>query len=347
MIEVPRIVHVINDINADGGAQHVVVQLVAGLQKKGVDCGIVTIHPPASYELAIPGVVRESLRSGPLSATRMLRSADVIHVHLFPSLYLVSLWPGTKVFTEHGMTNRRRGRAWARLLERWVYRKYDKIVCVSDAGRDALSAWLGDRQPIGVVSNGVDCRRFSGQPRSGTRHSPTVGMVASFTPAKDQATLIRAVAELPGFRAAFVGDGPTLPAARRLAATLQVEDRVQFLGRVEAAGIPSFLESVDIYVQSAKSEAFGLAAVEAMAAGLPTLGTDVPGLRETIADPRYLVPPSDHAALRDTLRSLVEDSDAYAEAARDSVRRSRDLDVSTMQAAYLDVYSQLLASRNG
>ncbi|TOK95036.1 glycosyltransferase, partial [Vibrio parahaemolyticus] len=84
----------------------------------------------------------------------------------------------------------------------------------------------------------------------------------------------------------LAGDGDRKASLQRLAQSLNVSPRVHFHGVV--SDIPLFLSDMDIYVQSSHVEGFGLAAVEAMAAGLPVLSSNVPGLDEVTGSSKYL-----------------------------------------------------------
>jgi glycosyltransferase involved in cell wall biosynthesis len=96
-------------------------------------------------------------------------------------------------------------------------------------------------------------------------------------------------------------------AVKALAFDLDLRDHVQFIGDVD--DVAGLLGAVDLAVFSSRSELFGRGATEPMSAGLPVVGTDVPGIREAMgeANASYLVPPGDHNALADAILAFARD----------------------------------------
>jgi glycosyltransferase involved in cell wall biosynthesis len=100
---------------------------------------------------------------------------------------------------------------------------------------------------------------------------------------KGQDHLLRAVSKLSDghrYRVLFAGDGPLLHETALLAEELGMADRVRFLGQV--SDMPGFYEHLDILAVPSRWEGFGRIAVEAMASGVPVIGSDVPGLDEVL-----------------------------------------------------------------
>lgn len=221
-----------------------------------------------------------------------IKSADIVHVHLFPSSYIVALANiginKPLVFTEHSTHNRRRDKSYLRSLERWVYSRYTKIGCISEATAANLKEWIGKElasSRIEVIENGIDLTVYqNAEPKPARelfgREGKPLLMVSRFVPAKDQATVIRALPHIedPQIFVAFAGDGETLEACKKLADDLGVSGRVVFLGNRD--DIPTLIKSSFIGIQSSHWEGFGLTAVEMMAGGLPVIASDVDGLRQ-------------------------------------------------------------------
>ena len=135
-------------------------------------------------------------------------------------------------------------------------------------------------------------------------------MVARLDPIKDQATLVRAfaLARQPGWQLQLVGEGPNRSALEQLIVELGLESAVQCLGRRE--DVPELLGAADLFAfATTDAEGFGIALVEAMAAGLPVIASDVPACREVLADgdAGALVPAGDVQAWAERLQWLMRE----------------------------------------
>jgi glycosyltransferase involved in cell wall biosynthesis len=136
-----------------------------------------------------------------------------------------------------------------------------------------------------------------------------IGMVARLDPIKDQATLIRAfvgLAHHPRAELWLVGDGPRAAELCALASAAGVADRVVFWG--PRGDVPELLGQIDVFAFSTtRAEGFGIALIEAMAAGLPVVASDVPACREVLGDGAagILVPAGDPLPLAQALGALL------------------------------------------
>jgi glycosyltransferase involved in cell wall biosynthesis len=178
-------------------------------------------------------------------------------------------------------------------------------------------------------------------------------MLAHFHSGKDHPTLLHAwravVDELQSN-----GPNPVLLLAGRPAGTenavkalafdLQLHDHVRFLGDVD--DVTGLLGAVDLAVFSSRSELFGRGATEPMCAGLPVVGTDVPGIREAVGDVggAFLAPPGDAAAMADAIGRFARDPALRVRAgqANAELMRSRQPAEATSR-----VYARLLADALG
>lgn len=175
----------------------------------------------------------------------------------------------------------------------------------------ATRVWRLDPKRLCYVPNGIDLTRFAGPPQPGERPSPVVGTVAALRPEKNVARLLRAFAlAAAGGPAALViaGDGPERPALEGLAQALGIQGRVHFMGHVaDPAGL---LKQLDVFALSSDTEQMPLSLLEAMAAGLPVVATDVGDIRSMLADANApYVTALDDAALAAGLRSLLEQAE--------------------------------------
>jgi glycosyltransferase involved in cell wall biosynthesis len=139
-----------------------------------------------------------------------------------------------------------------------------------------------------------------------------VGHIARLHPEKGHALLLRAFARahprLPGARLLIVGDGTLARSLRDEARRLAISDRVTFLGFQD--DLVSLLVALDVFVLPSFAEGTPLAIYEAMAAGLPIIASNVPGIGELVhhGESGFLVPPGDLEALTDALIRLAGDA---------------------------------------
>lgn len=285
---------------------------------------------------------------------KLSRDYDLVHVHLFPYLYLTPLaTAGLKtplVFTEHSTHNRRRGKAYLKPLEKLAYGRYRAIAAISRPTETALKKWLGSSkasQRILTISNGVDLKRFSPDLREAGRKAfgregKAIVMVSRFAEAKDQATVVRALPHIEDkeIYAVFAGDGPTLESCRQLAASLGVDDRCVFLGRRD--DIPAIAAGAFIGVQSSKWEGFGLPVIEFMSAGVPVIASDVDGLNGIVAGAGLLFEPGNEKDLAEKINSLSSRPEEYERLRALGLKRASDYSIETTAEHYVKLYREIL-----
>jgi D-inositol-3-phosphate glycosyltransferase len=182
-----------------------------------------------------------------------------------------------------------------------------------------------------LVPSGVDTDRFRpdgpAEPRAGRPRILSVGRLVERKGFED---LIRAMALVPNAECVIVGGTGDQPYARRLrelARKCRVADRVRLAGSVPAADMPRWYRSADVLAATPWYEPFGLTPLEAMASGVPVVGSAVGGIIDTVVDgvTGDLVPARDPRALGFALRRLVTDEVrrySYAVAARDRAAHS-------------------------
>jgi len=183
-----------------------------------------------------------------------------------------------------------------------------------------------------VIPNAVDHMRFrpdvDGGPARERLHlrpdDPLVLFVGRAVPHKGIEHLVEAAKYVPEAMFVVAGDGPFLPAARRLAALFGVEDRILFPGKIAYRDLPEFYAACDVFVLPSVSrlEAFGIVALEAMATAKPVVVTDIPGVREVVTDgvEGLLADPVHPEDLAAKIRTLLANPDRRAEMGR----RGRD-----------------------
>ena len=168
-----------------------------------------------------------------------------------------------------------------------IFTKADYVQAISGYLAD-FGCRHGARCPVEVVPNGVDLEKFKIRP-AGRRENPRVVTTSRLVPKNGVDVLIEAAAELKKanpdpFIVKIAGAGPDERKLKELSRKLGTDDRIEFLGEVAPEKIPGLLAEADIFVRASRSEGLGNAFLEAMAAGLPVIGTPVGGIPDFLKD---------------------------------------------------------------
>lgn len=348
-----RIVQIVNAA-AGGGAERLVLDLHRAYSDLGHDSTVIALSGPASGK----GVLSTGLSAPyhPLAASRAValmprEGVDAVHVHLFPALLTVPFslrlrgYSGALYATEHSTWNRRRGTIRGRVTDRFTYAPYRKVVCISSAVEDALVTWkpfLKGRTR--VICNGVFLDRFPSIVRNGFHDPPVILSAGRMVPAKNLFTGLEAVRKLAEIcPAPFVwtiaGEGPLLERLRAEAADLVSRGTVRFAGYV--ADLPELMARSDIFFMPSSWEGFGIAAVEAMASGLPVVVSGVPGLGEVVGpDAGLLVDPSDPVSMAEALQTLLLDPSLALGMGRAGAARSRSYSIEDCAMEHIRLFTE-------
>jgi len=231
------------------------------------------------------------------------------------------------------------------------------LVIAPSAGiKEVLRRW-GVRGQIEVVPNGIDVQRFQ-QPAWRTDRAnlglPASAAVAAFvgrmSGEKNVRTLLRAFApvarESADVRLLMIGGGPELEDFRQDAQEMGIGGQVLFTGPVPYEHMPGYLALADFFVTASVSEVHPMTVLEAMAAGLPVLGIDSPGISDTIVNGvNGFIVEDDYAALALKMLRLFSEPTLRANLAAQARETSMRYDIRTTTQRYVELYEAQVRQR--
>ncbi|MFF9912007.1 glycosyltransferase [Streptomyces sp. NPDC013457] len=312
-----KVLHVITGLGIGGAEQ----QLRLMLRHLPVRSEVVTLtNPgPVARGLESDGVPvthlgmtgNRDLRALPRLTGLVRRGGyDLVHTHLYRACVygrIAARLGGVRavVATEHSLGETQiEGRplsSGTRALYRATERLGTATVAVSPSVARRLEAWGVTPSRVRVVPNGIerarfgydeDARRIARKQLDLPDDAFVVGGVGRLAPGKRFDRLVRAVASVPEARLLLVGDGEERTRLLAVARECGAADRVLLPGACEDPppafspdpGLPSLLAAMDVFVSTSPDEAFGLAVVEALAAGLPALYVACPAIDDLPPD---------------------------------------------------------------
>lgn len=357
-----KIIQLINSLQRGGGAEKFLLDLLlAQNQINGTEVILINLMPPLNNdfnEICISngikiyniGSTKYSIR-GIMSLKKIidLEKPDVVHVHLFPSLYYASIikrlskYSYKLIYTEHSTSNRRRKIPFLKLLDRFFYNKYDKIIAISNQVLDGLTSYLPKLDAV-IINNGIDIIAIHSAAKLDLRNYLNIpnncfilSMVARFCDIKDYDTVIKAISKLPiNVHFVCVGNGPTLDSTRQLSKELNVETRVHFLGLRK--DVYSILKGSDAIVLSTHHEGFSISMLEAMACSKPFIGSSVPGINDLVYNVAALFEYKNDEQLANLIIKISTDKDYYNKLSYNSFEFAKKYDIKSIAKKYIQEY---------
>ena len=318
-----RVLHVVRP--ASGGIRRHVLNLLDGLDPARIANSVAAppeflanIGEHGNLHASIPLEIAARLSPSDWQVSRRLarvqpQFADIVHAHGLRAAWVSALAyshrPFPLVFTAH---NEAEYTLPARLALLFICPRCVKIIAVSEAVAESLTANGAPRTKIVVIPNGVDADAFSDAPGHRTEARATLGVpeaafvvaaAGRLSPEKGFDILLDAARRRKGMTFLLAGDGPLSDTLTR-----DLPPNTRLLGRLD--DIRPLLSAADVFAVPSRREGQGIAALEAMAAGVPVIASRIGGLAEMLADGQtaLLIPPNDPAALAAAFSRLENDA---------------------------------------
>jgi L-malate glycosyltransferase len=287
---------------------------------------------------------------------------DIVHTHSWGTLVegiiaaRLARVPAV-VHGEHGTLQLQARQKW---LQPRIWSRADQVLSVSTRLAERMSRETGfPLSRIQIITNGVDCRRFTrvtSREARATLNLPAeavvVGTIGRLVPVKDHASLLKAV-RLLGERGLvpivlIAGEGPLKDQLLGQAAALGLQSQLRLLGH--RPDVESVLSAMDLFVLSSVSEGLPNTVLEAMAAGLPVVSTQVGGAEEVVEDgvTGLLVPSQSVDQLATAMAALLADPGRRASMGAAGRRRVTSMfSLSETVLRYHDLYRHLIEAKGG
>lgn len=372
--QVVRVLLITHDLNI-GGLQRVVVDLARNLDPARYKPSVCALREGGAFErelqaagipvcifLTKPGQVDYFTFWKIRQLIRQVKP-DIVHTHNtqpFIEGALAAVLGGRPalVHTDHGrqFPDKRR----YMLMEWFASKVASAVISVSDENKAGLVQYEHIAASlIQVVSNGIDEKKYAIRIDAdrkrlslgcGPMARPILGWCGRMVPEKGLPVLIKALPQLvgkfPRLLVLLAGDGPMRQELEAIAASEGISAHINFLGaRTDVAEI---LQAMDLFVLPSLREGLPLVILEAMAAGIPVVATDVGGNRQAVVDGQtgFLVPSDNPDALAAAISQLLQDEAMHRRFSEEARRRfAEQFTVSRMVERYQTIYEDCLARR--
>ncbi|NLE37550.1 MAG: glycosyltransferase [Pirellulaceae bacterium] len=322
---------------------------LSALEAAGIDVHFLGLRRKYQFPIAVARLARRFKRQRPDVVQSFLHHAGIVS-------RLAARWAGVPVVVSGIRVAERRER-WPLWLDRTTTGMVDRHVCVSRAvARFSIVEGGLPEASLVVIPNGIDLQRYQNAVPADLRDVGIVSerrlvtYIGRLDAQKGLEWLLRGarswLADAPDCDLALVGQGPQRSALERLAAEEGISDRVQFLGF--RADVPALLARSSLLVLPSRWEGMPNVVLEAMAAGLPVVATDVEGVAELLGDDAdgQVVPFGDTAAFAAAVTRILSDRDLADRLGRRNRSRAAEyFQIDDMVERYQTLWTELVQGR--
>ena len=351
------------------GAENMLVTLAAELTAMGCHAAVGVLQAGEEPEVLLRarerGLATVGIRCsgrldpgfpGRLNAYLKREHIDIVHTHGYKA-NLYTRWSthaSSQVATCHNWAVRTGSLGFYSVLDRLALGRVPAVVAVSENVAARLAEFDIVSPRVHVIPNGVDLCRFAHatptlRQELNLGDQKIIGAVTRLTPGKGLDILIssfhRLAAQQPNCALVIVGAGELDAGLKAQASSLGIGNRIHFTGA--RADMPNVYASFDVFVLPSLDEGMPMCVLEAIAAGVPAVGTTVGAIPELLADGKgWLVPPGDPKTLHMSLgAALHQVDDAKRGAALAYQHVERHYSSAAMARAYLKLYQSVAGAR--
>jgi glycosyltransferase involved in cell wall biosynthesis len=359
-----KIVHYINNLGS-GGAEKLLTDILPMMKDKGhhveliISNGNVNIkkYEDLLNENNITLINFNVSFYNPIQLFKLINyvsknKPDIFHAHIFPTQYWLALASfffsrKTKLIkTEHNVHNNRRNKKVNKIIEKIIYKRYKRVIAITQEVKESLQKWIDDVTVIKIVYNGVNLKQINREKVKTIEFDLTntinLFMVARFDfNAKDHFSLIEALFLLPKeYKLFLAGEGPNLINVKEQVNNLDLNERVVFLGL--RSDVYAIMSKVDLNILSTNYEGLSGVALESLASGKPFIGSDVPGVNTIVPNADFLFPPKSPKILANKIIEVTTNKELSQNMVVLSLKYVEGYDTSVMLKGYLKIYDEVL-----
>lgn len=358
-----KILHYINNLGS-GGAEKLITDILPRMKEQGNIVHLAISNSNASlikYEqkLLESGVKIINFKKSfynPYQVIQLIlilrkENYDIVHAHLFPTQYwlaIASIFKPKKtklIKTEHSVYNERKNYNFLRPIEKFIYSRYSKIICITTEVKNNLKKWLENDSNFIVINNGVNINEFKfdfarqeSVKNVYNNEFINILMVGRFDGvSKDQKTLLKALHILPNkYKVYFAGQGKEIDNIKKFTKDNNLCSRVVFLGLRN--DINCLMNGADINVLSTNFEGLSGVTLESLASGKPFLGSDVVGVNTIVPNKNFLFQKGNYEELAYKIILISKDEKLRQKMSSQAINFVKDFDIEIMVKKYLELY---------
>lgn len=229
-----------------------------------------------------------------------------------------------------------------RRVQKFVVRNSDLVITPSRYFQKLVSAWINNSEKVKVIYNGIRLENGKSEVQTGKPSSKTILSAGRLVPWKGFDALIETIKYLPGWKLIIVGDGPEKQNLESRILNLELGARVKLIGSVPREKLLELLKGASIFALNTSFESFSFQVVEAMAAGLPVITTNIGNLSEIIEHNKegILVEPNNKEQIQTAIKKISDDKAFTEKIIKNARKKSQQFSIENT----LNQLEQLLKS---